>query len=87
MKKNNICPKCGEAATLIKEKKQEEFRKEKFEITEHYYYCDKCKEEYEPDYFIDLNLNQIYNQYREKPRKREKREERKKEKENERERD
>jgi len=66
MKKNNICPKCGEAATLIKEKKQEEFRKEKFEITEHYYYCDKCKEEYEPDYFIDLNLNQIYNQYREK---------------------
>lgn len=66
MENNYKCTECDKELVIHRKPKQEEFRKEVYEITEHYYYCDSCKKEYEPDFLIDLNMNQIYNQYREK---------------------
>ncbi len=65
MDKKYFCPECNEEAKLIRRPKQVEFRKEKFDITEHFYLCEKCNKEIEPDFLIDLNMNQVYNQYRE----------------------
>jgi putative zinc finger/helix-turn-helix YgiT family protein len=66
MEKNYLCPQCNKELKIQKRIKQEEFRKEVYEITEHYYYCEECKKESEPDFLIELNMNQLYNQYREK---------------------
>ena len=60
------CSDCDKVLMLQRKPKQEEFRKELYDITEHFYYCETCKKEFEPDFLIDLNMNQIYNQYREK---------------------
>lgn len=61
------CPDCGTLRILKKEVKTEHFRDEVFEdIVDQFYYCEKCKEEFVPDYLMDSNLNQIYNQYRER---------------------
>ena len=42
------------------------FRKSDFEITEHYYLCEKTNEEFTTSELDALNLNQVYNQYRDK---------------------
>ena len=42
------------------------FRKNDFEITEHYYVCEKTNDEFTTRELDALNLNQVYNQYRDK---------------------
>ena len=59
-------PFTGGRITLKKEKKEFEFRKSKFEITYHYYVCEDTKEGFTDTQIDELNLIQIYNQYREK---------------------
>ena len=51
---------------LIKEKRSMEFRKEKFEIVFHYYKCEDSGEQFTTTSLDDVNLNQVYNQYRDK---------------------
>ncbi len=42
------------------------FRKNDFEITEHFYVCDETQEEFTTSELDALNLNQVYNQYRDR---------------------
>ncbi|MCE7062558.1 type II toxin-antitoxin system antitoxin SocA domain-containing protein [Dyadobacter sp. CY343] len=42
------------------------FRKEEFKIISHYYFCEDSGEKFTNDNLDNLNLNQVYNQYREK---------------------
>jgi transcriptional regulator with XRE-family HTH domain len=42
------------------------FRKDEFEIAEHFYLCDDTKEEFTTSDLDRVNLNQVYNQYRKK---------------------
>lgn len=53
-------------ATLRYEKKELEFRKDQFLIFQFYYKCDETKEEFTTDALDQINVNQLYNQYREK---------------------
>lgn len=51
---------------LTKEKRSMEFRKETFEIVFHYYKCEDSGEQFTTTLLDEVNLNQVYNQYREK---------------------
>lgn len=42
------------------------FRKNEFEITEHFYVCEETKEEFTTSELDEININQVYNQYRDK---------------------
>lgn len=42
------------------------FRKYEFEITEHYYLCNVTREEFTTSELDRINLNQVYNQYRDR---------------------
>ncbi|MFW0717791.1 type II toxin-antitoxin system antitoxin SocA domain-containing protein [Pedobacter sp. N23S346] len=42
------------------------FRKEQFTIRYHYYYCSQTDEEFTDDRLDEINISQVYNQYREK---------------------
>jgi DNA-binding transcriptional regulator YiaG len=53
-------------ATLLHEKKELEFRKDVFSITQFYYKCIDTGEEFTTDEIDQTNINQLYNQYREK---------------------
>lgn len=53
-------------ATLRYEKKDLEFRKDVFSITQLYYTCNDTGEEFTTDALDQVNVNQLYNQYREK---------------------
>src|SRR5690606_31878218 len=57
-------PFTGGEAVLLKEKKQIEFRRDLFEITQLYYKCKDTGEEFSTDKLDQVNLNQLYNQYR-----------------------
>lgn len=57
---------CEGFAEPKSEKKKRTFRKEEFEITEFFYLCDKCGEEFTSTEIDELNVAQVYNQYREK---------------------
>lgn len=59
-------PFTGGKVTLKTERKEFEFRKSKFEIVYHYYICEDTKEEFTDTQIDELNLIQVYNQYREK---------------------
>jgi len=52
-------------ATLRHEKRQLEYRKEKFEYVALYYECDNTKETFTTNELDEININQVYNQYRE----------------------
>jgi len=43
---------------------EHEFRKEKFNIVYHYYLCEDSGETFEDERLTQLNLNQVYNQFR-----------------------
>ena len=43
---------------------EHEFRKEKFDILYHYYLCEDTGERFEDESLLQLNLSQVYNQYR-----------------------
>ncbi len=53
-------------AYLKKEKKIRTFRKEEFQIVEHYYECESTKKQFTNDQIDKLNINQVYNAYRSK---------------------
>lgn len=53
-------------ATLHQEQKIHEFRGEQFQITQLYYKCNVTGEEFTNDELDQLNVDQIYEQYRER---------------------
>ena len=53
-------------AILQFEKKELEFRKDVFTVTQFYYKCNDTGEEFTTDELDQININQLYNQYREK---------------------
>ena len=53
-------------ATLQRKHSRLSFRKEEFEIIEHFYVCQDTKEEFTISELDKVNLNQVYNQYRKK---------------------
>ncbi len=59
-------PFTGGEAILIKEPREVEFRGSKFRIVHHSYQCVDIGEKFTDTGMDELNLNQVYNQYREK---------------------
>src|SRR4030042_3902051 len=59
-------PYTGKEMTLIKEKRIMSFRKEEFEIVFHHYLCKDSMESFTNTDLDELNINQLYNQYRAK---------------------
>jgi len=57
-------PITGKEMVLIKENRKLTFRKEEFEVVYHFYKCTDSGETFTSDQLDDLNLNQLYNQYR-----------------------
>lgn len=57
---------CDGVAKLQSGKKKISFRKEDFDITEFFYLCEKCNEEFTTTDTDEVNVAQVYNQYREK---------------------
>lgn len=57
-------PFTGKEMKLVKENRLMEFRKEKFNVIFHFYLCEDTNEQF-TDYKLDeLNIRQLYNQYR-----------------------
>lgn len=59
-------PITGKEMTLTKEKRSMDFRKETFEIVFHYFKCEDSKEQFTTTSLDEVNINQVYNQYRDK---------------------
>ncbi|MCF8255440.1 MAG: DUF4065 domain-containing protein, partial [Bacteroidia bacterium] len=59
-------PITGKEMPLTKEKRSMEFRKETFEIVFHYYRCEESEERFTTTSLDEVNMNQVYNQYRDK---------------------
>jgi len=53
-------------ATLHRKPNKLPFRKDEFEVVEHFYVCEETKEEFTTSALDNVNLNQVYNQYRKK---------------------
>lgn len=66
IKEQIVSPFSDSNAVLKRKKGIKIFRKEEFEITEHYYQCQETDEEFTTDEVDQINLNQVYNQYRDK---------------------
>lgn len=64
---NQIDSPFFEGKAILKRKANTlDFRKSKFEIIEHYYLCEKTQNEFTTSEVDRVNLNQVYNQYRDK---------------------
>lgn len=59
-------PITGKEMTLIKERRSMDFRKETFDIVFHYYKCEDSEEQFTTTSLDEVNMNQVYNQYRDK---------------------
>ncbi|HBZ25660.1 MAG TPA: DNA-binding protein [Rikenellaceae bacterium] len=59
-------PITGKEMKLTKERRSMDFRKETFEIVFHYYKCEDSGEHFTTTTLDELNMNQVYNQYRDK---------------------
>lgn len=59
-------PITGKEMILTKERRSMEFRKETFEIVFHYYKCEDSAEQFTSTSLDEVNMNQVYNQYRDK---------------------
>ena len=59
-------PFTGGDAALCHEKQSFEFRKDNFEIVYHFYRCMDTNEEFTTTELDQLNMNQVYNLYRQK---------------------
>ncbi len=57
-------PITGKEMKLTKEKRSMTFRKEKFEIVFHYFKCEESGEQFTTTEMDEVNMNQVYNQYR-----------------------
>ena len=61
-------PYTGSPMQLIHEERVLKFRKEDFTIIKHFFYCADSNAEFETEEQLNLNLSQVYNQYRVKHR-------------------
>lgn len=59
-------PITGKELKLTKERRSMDFRKETFEIVFHYYKCEDSGEQFTTTSLDEVNMNQLYNQYRDK---------------------
>jgi len=59
-------PITGKAMKLTKERRSMDFRKETFEIVFHSYKCEDSGEQFTTTSLDEVNMNQVYNQYRDK---------------------
>ncbi len=59
-------PITGATMKLTKERRSMDFRKETFEIVFHYYKCEDSGEQFTTTALDEVNMNQVYNQYRNK---------------------
>lgn len=59
-------PTTGKEMKLIKERRSMDFRRETFEIVFHYYKCEDSGEQFTTTSLDEVNMNQVYNQYRDK---------------------
>jgi len=59
-------PFCDGIASLQRKPGTHTFRKEGFDMVEHYYRCETTGEEFTTDKIDQINLNQVYNQYRDR---------------------
>ncbi len=59
-------PITGKEMTLKRERVSLTFRKEEFSIYSHFFYCKQSKEQFTSTELDELNLIQVYNQYRDK---------------------
>lgn len=59
-------PITGKEMKLIKERRSMDFRKETFEIIFHYFKCEDSGEQFTTSALDEVNVNQVYNQYRDK---------------------
>ncbi len=57
-------PITGKEMILTKERRSIDFRKETFEIVFHYYKCEDSEEQFTTTSLDEVNMNQVYNQYR-----------------------
>ena len=57
-------PITGKEMVLCREHRDMEFRKERFELIFHFYKCEDSGEQFTTTELDELNLNQLYNQYR-----------------------
>ncbi len=59
-------PITGKEMKLTKERRAIDFRKEEFEVVFHYYICEESKEKFTTTILDEVNMNQVYNQYRDR---------------------
>lgn len=59
-------PITGKEMKLNKERRSMDFRKETFEIVFHYYKCEDSEEQFTTTSMDEVNMNQVYNQYRDR---------------------
>ena len=59
-------PITGKEMKLIKERRSMHFRKEEFEVVFHYYKCEDSGEQFTTTSMDEVNMNQVYNQYRDR---------------------
>ncbi|MFM6951633.1 MAG: type II TA system antitoxin MqsA family protein [Bacteroidota bacterium] len=59
-------PITGKEMKLTKERRSMNFRKENFDIVFHYYRCDVSGEQFTTTELDEVNMNQVYNKYRDK---------------------
>lgn len=60
-------PITGTTMKLTQEKRLMDFRKKTVEIVFHYYKCEVSGEQFTTTALDEVNMNQVYNQYRDKP--------------------
>lgn len=58
-------PITGKEMKLVKESRSIEYRKEKFDVVFHFYYCEESSEQFTNDVLDEINTQQVLNQYRE----------------------
>lgn len=58
------CPFCDGIAKIIVERKKISYRKEEFEIQQQFFKCEKCSQEFTNTAVDQVNILQVYNQYR-----------------------
>jgi len=59
-------PITGREMKLIKKRRSMDFRKETFEVVFHYYKCADSGEQFTTTAMDEVNMNQVYNQYRDR---------------------
>lgn len=57
-------PSTGKEMKLTKEMRSINFRKESFDVVFHFYKCEDSGEQFTTEELDDVNINQVYNQYR-----------------------